>query len=753
MGATISQEQLNAHMARQEALIQQLTSVVDMQARSLAALGHAAVDYEVDGAAEKDIAEPALVDEVDGLRQQARGAERKRPLEDEVDEAEKALAPEGWTEPTEEEERGFMATKPWLGAMAPPTGFEYGKTDEKPRIALELEHVYGYRSNRVRNNIAWICKSKIAYFAAGVGIVHDLEKNKQIFFRGHSDDIVCLAYHKGKNIIATGETGRFPAIHVWDAETGQELAKMAGFHRRAVVSVGFSRDGDRLVSVGLDDKHSVAVYAVSTGNLLAESEGDTARILDVQFNMANDADGNADFITCGVKHIKFWTLEGRNLTSKKGLIGDLGTRQPYLAVTSTAEYVVLGCQSGELYLFKSANQKLVKVIAAHQEAIFGLTSGPANTLFTGGKDGYVSRWDLSTMKKTGSINLNKAEDAEVLTHTTNSVRAVAILGDDIDGVCCGTVTSSIFTASFSDSSRVTRVHQSHYGDLGAKHNYGELWGLATSPTSQAFVSAGEDGTLRLWNAVNRVCETQVMLGAKAQCVAWSADGKHIAAGLANGSVVFLDGRAEEVKTITKCRRRIQCLKFSPSGKFLAAGSADNVIDIYKFDGDTYGYAGRLKGHSSVILKIDFSVDEKFLQTCSQAYELLFYNLESMEQHTRSRELKDTTWATFTSILGWDVQGIWPKNSDGSDVNAVARSHAGNLLATAEDTGLVKVFQFPCVGGGLDKQGALLKRPDSERATGHSEHVTEVAWTAGDQRLISAGGGDLSLFQWKVNKTA
>ena len=42
-------------------------------------------------------------------------------------------------------------------------------------------------------------------------------------------------------------------------------------------------------------------------------------------------------------------------------------------------------------------------------------------------------------------------------------------------------------------------------------------------------------------------------------------------------------------------------------------------------------------------------------------------------------------STWTSVLGWPVQGIWAKNSDNTDVNAVDRSHCRNLIATAEDT--------------------------------------------------------------------
>jgi len=121
---------------------------------------------------------------------------------------------------------------------------------------------------------------------------------------------------------------------------------------------------------------------------------------------------------------------------------------------------------------------------------------------------------------------------------------------------------------------------------------------------------------------------------------------------------------------------------------------------------------------------------------------LFYDTKTLQQFTKSRDLKDTHWATCTSIVGWDVQGIWPPESDGSEVNSVAKSHNGKYLATGEDTGLVKLFNYPCVGGGLDSKGKLNRRPESFRATGHIEHVTEVQWTAKDDYLISQPPPDL-----------
>jgi hypothetical protein len=43
-----------------------------------------------------------------------------------------------------------------------------------------------------------------------------------------------------------------------------------------------------------------------------------------------------------------------------------------------------------------------------------------------------------------------------------------------------------------------------------------------------------------------------------------------------------------------------------------------------------------------------------------------------------------------------VQGIWPEAADGTDINAVGKSADGKLVATADDFGAVKVYNYPCV---------------------------------------------------------
>ena len=52
------------------------------------------------------------------------------------------------------------------------------------------------------------------------------------------------------------------------------------------------------------------------------------------------------------------------------------------------------------------------------------------------------------------------------------------------------------------------------------------------------------------------------------------------------------------------------------------------------------------------------------------------------------------WHTFTCVLGPTVKGIFPPLSDVTDVNAASRSKDYKLLATGDDFGQVKLFQYP-----------------------------------------------------------
>ncbi len=62
---------------------------------------------------------------------------------------------------------------------------------------------------------------------------------------------------------------------------------------------------------------------------------------------------------------------------------------------------------------------------------------------------------------------------------------------------------------------------------------------------------------------------------------------------------------------------------------------------------------------------------------------------------RDEDIKKIKWHTFTSVLGPTCEGIWPPCSDVTDVNTTCLTKDGLTLATGDDFGLVKLFDYPC----------------------------------------------------------
>lgn len=63
------------------------------------------------------------------------------------------------------------------------------------------------------------------------------------------------------------------------------------------------------------------------------------------------------------------------------------------------------------------------------------------------------------------------------------------------------------------------------------------------------------------------------------------------------------------------------------------------------------------------------------------------------------EIQGIHWDSWTSILGPEVHGIWPKYSQVNDVNAADASFGHMTIVTGDDFGLVKLFRFPCIKKG------------------------------------------------------
>jgi len=281
------------------------------------------------------------------------------------------------------------------------------------------------------------------------------------------------------------------------------------------------------------------------------------------------------------------------------------------------------------------------------------------------------------------------------------------------------------------------------GDLFPLLNghFEEFWGLAAHPKESVYATGGTDQIVRVWNVAEKCMISAKNVKQKVWTLHYSPDAKYLAVGTESGDVLILNGTTLELeRTLSHGEKKdfkVTVVKFSTDGNFLAAGTAEKIIDVYFIEND-WKKIGTCKGHSAHITHLDWSADSKVLQTDSGALEHLFWDVENIKQLTKSTIIRDLKWTSWSCILGWTVKGIWPKGADGTDINAVNVSNSEHLVATADDFGTVKLFRCPVDIGA-----------ECHEYSGHSAHVSCVRWTINDTHLISTGGNDRTIFQWKL----
>lgn len=358
----------------------------------------------------------------------------------------------------------------------------------------------------------------------------------QRYFRGHDDDIVSMAVHKGSScddsadaIVATGQQG-VGSLFVWEVPSMRTLAVIKP-KQKNIHLLEFSKDGKKLVSLSEDLQVAVSDWRSST--VLAITKGDAGATLHLS---VGSGAGNLTFLTCGDKSLRLWTLNGRNLTAGKVVTSTCpGTKiQLFLCATEVAGKYLVGCDDGAVYVVpgdgkgvksffehhtSEAKAKLPKngasITAIHaQHAPDGGTAGAL--VFTGSKNGTVVVWDASELSTKdrptkrytidvtalGVDGLNAKQIQAIYMYTASTYLSqhaeqplllIATRGCDVLEVVCDLENNSaaLYSAPAASAGGKGAKKDRSNGMLVQAHCNDELWGVAAHPAKPEYCTVGK----------------------------------------------------------------------------------------------------------------------------------------------------------------------------------------------------------------------------------------------------------------------
>uniref|UniRef100_A0A673C2D3 EMAP like 1 n=1 Tax=Sphaeramia orbicularis TaxID=375764 RepID=A0A673C2D3_9TELE len=599
-----------------------------------------------------------------------------------------------------------------------------------PGNKLKLDWVYGYRGRDCRSNLYLLPTGETVYFIASVVVLFNVDEQLQRHYTGHTDDIKCLAVHPDKITIATGQVAGTsadgkqlaPHVRVWDSVSLNTLHILgSGFFDRALVCLAFSKSngGNTLCVVDDSNDHILSVWDWQREDRLAEVKCSNESVFAADFH---PTDSNI-VVTCGKSHLYFWNLEKGMLVKKQGLFEKQEKPKFVLCVTFAENGdAITGDSSGNILVWGKGTRPQHPIcgdmyIQAHEGSIFALCMLRNGTLVSGGKDRRLVSWD------------SNYQQIQMVPELFGPIRTIAEGRGET--VLIGTTKNFVLQGSL--DGEFIPITQGHTD---------ELWGLAVHPWKSQVLTCGYDRQVCLWDSSTHQLIWTKNIEDAAQSAGFHPSGAVVAIGTQTGRWMVLDTDSKDLVTVhTDGNEQLSTMRYGPDGNFLAIGSHDNYIYIYAVseNGRKYSRVGKCSGHSSFITHLDWSVDSQYLVSNSGDYEILYWIPSVCKQVVSVETTRDIEWSTYTCTLGFQVFGLWPDGSDGTDINAVCRSNDKSLLATGDDFGKVHLFSYPC---------SQFRAP-SHIYGAHSSHVTNVTFLHDDSYLVSTGGKDMSVMQWRI----
>jgi len=475
-------------------------------------------------------------------------------------------------------------------------------------------------------------------------------------FIGHKKGVLSVAFSPNGKTIATGSYDH--TAKLWSLD-GQLLKTLTG-HSNNVFSVAFSLDGKKLATGSADN--TVKLWTLD-GKLLQTFTGHNNSVVSVAFSR----DGKTIASASEDKTVKLWDLDGKLLqtfTGHSAFITSMVLSPDNKTIASASQDKTVRLWSVDrkkLQTFRDPNNSFVsaafspdgKTIAS-MSSVMKATFSPTvssivfSFLFSMIEDNTVQLWSLNGQK----LKTFKYHNSVVMSgkyNPDNNDKNINLTFSP-DGKNLVTGSKGKIAKLWSLDGQLMQTFTGHRDSVVS---------VAFSSDGKNIATGSTDKTAKLWSLDGQLLQTFTGHRDSVVSVAFSPDAKNIATGSLDSTVKVwnLDGHelktftgansGQELKTSTSASSGVMSVAFSPNGKNIASGSSDSTVIVWNLDGQD---SKTFTGHIDSVFSVAFSPDGKTITSASKDKTVKWSSLEGRELQTFTGH-QDNGWSVAFSPDG------------------------------------------------------------------------------------------------------